>query len=383
MKRTSKNKYMVSGVFFSLILVLFLVISPTLSPFLDRAAMISAVFSMPEGSLAQLQQQLSEQNNPPPLPTAAPHIEPSKPQEVQATPTPSPTLDEDNEDLVSPEEPTQEQPKVPVDIPKKHRGTVINEDLSGYDTGNYYHRGSLWLRNYTDLTEKELDKILSTPTDIKSEFVSEPEVLIYHTHATESYNPTDDEIYDKRYNWRTTDNNNNMVAVGAVIANVLEENGVGVIHDTTQHDYPSYNGSYERSYDTVTKILAENPSIKVVLDIHRDAIEREGGVVVKPTTIIDGEKYAQVMIISNCDDGSGLIPKWRDNLRFASVFSAKIEENNENITRPILFSHRKYNQQLSTGSLLLEFGSHANTIEESKRTAQKVGEALVQVLTEY
>ncbi len=136
--------------------------------------------------------------------------------------------------------------------------------------------------------------------------------------------------------------------MGAVLADTLRAQGIGVIQDTTQHDYPSYDGSYERSYQTVKKYLDAYPSIKVVFDVHRDAIERDGGVVVKPTTRVDGKKAAQLMIISNCDDGSGTIPNWRENLRFAGAIADQIEDAHPDVVRPIMFSYRKYNQQLST-----------------------------------
>jgi stage II sporulation protein P len=185
---------------------------------------------------------------------------------------------------------------------------VQEEDLSGHDGSAFVALQKAWLRNYTDFSAENIQDILATKMKMRLEYTREPQVLIVHTHATESYNPTDAEVYDKRYNWRSTDNNNNVVAVGAVLADTLRAQGIGVIQDTTQHVYPSYDGSYERSYQTVKKYLDAYPSIKVVFDVHRDAIERDGGVVVKPTTRVDGKKAAQLMIISNCDDGSGTIP---------------------------------------------------------------------------
>ena len=164
------------------------------------------------------------------------------------------------------------------------------------------------------------------------------------------------------------------------MAQTLRENGIEVIQDTSQHDYPSYNGSYANSYRSVKDYLAHYPSIKVVLDVHRDAIEREKGLIVKPTVEYNEKKYAQLMPVSNCDDGSGLLPNWRHNLRLAAAFSAALERKVPGITRPVLFSYRKYNQQLSKGALLLEFGSHANTMEEAKNTARIAGEALAEVL---
>lgn len=348
---------------------------PLLSPLAARAALASAVLTMPEGSIAALRQRFADLTEEPPHANA----DPEQPPHSSAVPP-----------LVGPKEgwvwprqvPSSEPPVLLIqpEIPEEQRGDLISENFSGYDGGPFVHRGNMWLRNYTDFTGDELLSILNTPMKLKMEQTDQPQVLIYHTHATESYCPYDSDVYDRRYNWRSTDNNNNMVAVGAVMAQALREAGIGVVHDTTQHDYPSYNGSYQSSHDSVVEYLERYPTIKVALDIHRDAIERDGGVIVKPTVEIDGLKYAQLMIVSNCDDGSGLIPAWRENLRLAAAFDDRLQTNNKGITRPILFSHRKYNQELSTGSLLLEFGSHASTLEEAKRTARLAGEALAQVL---
>ncbi|HHY52704.1 MAG TPA: stage II sporulation protein P [Clostridiales bacterium] len=207
-----------------------------------------------------------------------------------------------------------------------------------------------------------------------------PLVLIYHTHATESFERYDSEYYDTRNTWRSTDNNNNMVAVGAAMAHALEQAGIGVIHDTTQHDYPSYNGSYERSAETIQQYLEQYPSIKIILDLHRDAMERENQTIVKPVVEIDGRKAAQIMIIAGADNGSMGMEHWKQNMRFACDLQNAMERNFPQLTRPILLSHRKYNQHLSTGALLLEFGSNANTLEEAVYSAEMAGRALAELI---
>ena len=332
-----------------------------------QAAAFSAAFSAPDAAAAALRERFSDlTREEEPNPLVRP--EESKPENSPAKePSSSPSS-------------TPEEEAPPPEIPEEYRGTLLTEDFSGYEGGPYYRWNNAWLRNYTEYTSKELDEILSEPTPIRGDASGEIQVLIYHTHATESYCPYDAEIYDTRYNWRTTDVTGNMVAVGTVLTETLRSYGIGVLHDTSLHDYPSYDGSYANSYAAVSRYLEEYPGIRVVLDVHRDAMEREGNVIVKPAVEIDGEKYAQLMVISNCDDGSGLISEWRQNLRFAAALTDAIETRAPGLTRPILFSHRKYNQQLSTGALLLEFGSHANTLEESKRTARVVGEALAQFL---
>lgn len=206
-----------------------------------------------------------------------------------------------------------------------------------------------------------------------------PQVLIMHTHTTECFEPYERDAYDASFNYRTTDSDLNMCRVGDAIAAELEAAGIGVIHDTTIHDYPSYNGSYERSRKTVNAQLKAHPSIKVVLDIHRDAIGGNG-VIQQPTVRIDGKKSAQVMIISGCDDGTMGMPDCLKNFRFASLLQQQMEGDYPGLTRPILFDYRKYNQDLTTGSLLIEVGTHGNTLEQAVYAGELIGKSLSRAL---
>ena len=160
----------------------------------------------------------------------------------------------------------------------------------------------------------------------------------------------------------------------------LEKAGITTIHDSTIHDYPSYNGSYLRSAETVKTILAQYPSIKVVLDIHRDAITSEGDLM-QPVTTISGKKAAQIMIISGCDDGTMDMPNYMQNFRLASLFQQQMENSYPGLTRPIMFDYRKYNQDLTTGSLLIEVGSHGNTLEQVRYSGELIGKSIADALT--
>ncbi len=208
---------------------------------------------------------------------------------------------------------------------------------------------------------------------------SEPQVLIYHTHTTESFEPYVRDFYDANFNYRTTDETKNIVMVGDEITKQLEQNGIGVIHARNIHDYPSYNGSYARSRETITQILEQNPSIKVVLDIHRDAIANDNGTY-QPYVEINGREAAQVMIISGCDDGTLGMPNYMKNFRFASYLQQQIESDHPGLTRPVLFDYRKYNQDLTTGSLLIEVGAHGNSLEQAQYSGQLIGESLAAAL---
>lgn len=208
----------------------------------------------------------------------------------------------------------------------------------------------------------------------------EPYILIYHTHSTEGYEMLDLGWYSKEYNSRTKDTSKNMVRVGDELTRVLEEAGFKVIHDRNIYD-ESYNGAYSRSRVSVEKYLKEYPSIQITLDVHRDAIHYSDGTKCKPTAQINGKKAAQVMIISG-HEGNGVedFPQWKKNLVFALDLQSSAEEVYSELMRPVFFCNRKYNMDVTPCSLLLEFGTDANTLEEAVYSAQLIGDALVNVL---
>ena len=235
------------------------------------------------------------------------------------------------------------------------------------------------VRNETRLSNARIYEESRKRPEFTIESSSIPQVLIMHTHTTECFEPCERDAYDASFNYRTTDPDLNMCRVGDAIAAQLEEIGIGVVHDTTIHDYPSYNGSYERSRKTVKACLKAHPSIKVVLDIHRDAIGGNG-VLRQPTVRIDGKKTAQVMIISGCDDGTMDMPDYLQNFRFASLLQQQMESDYPGLTRPVLFDYRKYNQDLTTGSLLIEVGTHGNTLEQAVNAGELIGKSLGRAL---
>lgn len=237
------------------------------------------------------------------------------------------------------------------------------------------------VNNKTDIPNETLIKESRCLPDFTIEDTSEPQVLIYHTHTTESFEPYVREKYDAGFNYRTTDETKNMVMVGDAIQAELEAKGIGVIHVRTVHDYPSYNGSYGRSRESIVPILEQYPSIKVVLDIHRDAISGDG-IAYQPYVEIDGKEAAQVMIISGCDDGTLGMPSYIRNFRFACRLQERLEGDNPGLTRPILFDYRHYNQDLTTGSLLIEVGSHCNTLEQAQYSGQLIGRSLGGMLSD-
>lgn len=271
----------------------------------------------------------------------------------------------------------EEKKEIP-EVPEERRGTVKEVQYSPKEGGVYIAYENAMIKNCTKYDREKILSVLKTKTDISLSTSTEdtPQVLIYHTHATEGYEPTDRGYFDTEGTWRSTDLSENMAAVGDAICSVLEEKGIGVIHDVTLHDDPSYNGSYKRSAVTVKQHLEENPTIKICLDIHRDAIEPSATEIIKPTAVINGKKAAQIMIISGCDDGSMNMPDFFENLRFAAALANEMETLYPGLCRPVLFDYRKYNMDLSTGLLLIEIGATGNTLEEAKYSGELLANAI-------
>lgn len=235
------------------------------------------------------------------------------------------------------------------------------------------------VRNCTDLSNEFVQAETEKAPDFKIALDGTPQVLIMHTHTSESYEIKEKDYYDEEYTCRSADPENSVVAVGSAIAEQLAAAGIAVIHDGTVHD-STYTGAYERSEATVKSILEKYPSIKVVLDIHRDAIEEFDGSHVAAVTQIDGKEAAQIMIISAADDGTYGIPNYLENFHFACALQNKIESDYSGLTRPVLFQYCQYNQHLTTGSLLIEVGSHGNTVEQAVYTGELIGKSIAEQL---
>ena len=256
-------------------------------------------------------------------------------------------------------------------------GEILARRYSQGSGAGYVTLAAGSIKNSTQHTDAELAAAADGPLPFDIELDSaDPQVLILHTHATETYQPWDELVFDPDFSARTTDTAANMVAVGARMARVLNEAGINTVQDTTLHDSPSYTESYARSAQTARSWVAKYPSIKVILDVHRDAIESDGARI-KPLCQIDGQDTAQVMIIAGCDNGATVcLPNWQENLKFAAAWESAMESAYPGLTRPVLCGYRFYNQDVTTGSLLIEVGGHANTLAEALRGGEYAARAL-------
>jgi len=250
--------------------------------------------------------------------------------------------------------------------------TLIPTSPQGYDVA-----GGLYLYNRTG---ESVDLAAAAEAAVNITLPSEgPQILIIHTHATEAYTPDGTDVYTASDQSRTLEEEDNMLRVGDEMERVFTEMGLSVVHDRTLHDYPQYNGAYTRSKTTVEQYLEQYPSIKIVLDVHRDALVGEDGTVYKAVTRIDGVDTAQVMlVIGHGQNGSN--PHWMENLTLACKLQSSMNTLYPTLARPMAFRASSYNQELSTGSLLVEVGTHGNTLQEALAGARLFARSAGQVL---
>lgn len=203
-----------------------------------------------------------------------------------------------------------------------------------------------------------------------------PTVLILHSHATESYTQTADASYEASSYYRTLDEAHNMLRVGQALAEALEARGIGVIHDTTLHDHPTYTDAYIRSRETVRKYLEAYPTIALVLDLHRDAAEMDGGGQLSTHVRVEGRDSAQIMLVVGSNAGGRLHPQWQENMALAIKLQTALEKRYPGICRPIGVRTERFNQDLSPGALLVEIGAAGDTLEEALQAVEALAEGI-------
>ena len=202
----------------------------------------------------------------------------------------------------------------------------------------------------------------------------EPTVLILHSHTTESFTGGG---YTESSPYRTLEPGHNMLALGALVAEVLEDAGIGVIHDTAFHDYPSYNGAYTHAAQSTRSYLEQNPSIRLILDLHRDAADTPSGQLATACSL-EGEKAAQLMFVLGTDERLNH-PDWERNLSLALKLQTILEREHPGICRDLNLTRNRYNQHLGDLALLIEIGAAGNTLEEAKLAARELAEAIVRL----
>jgi stage II sporulation protein P len=145
----------------------------------------------------------------------------------------------------------------------------------------------------------------------------QPTVLILHSHATECYLP--DGTFAQTSPYRTLDTGRNVVSMGALLADLLEQGGIRVLHDTALHDHPAYNEAYSSSRRAAKAYLQENSSLLMVLDLHRDGVDGDK----QPDTSaqVHGQESAQLMMVVGTKQEG-----WEANMALAVKLTAALEK---------------------------------------------------------
>ena len=245
------------------------------------------------------------------------------------------------------------------------------------DTQEYHSSGAIYFKNETDYPI-DLPALLAknSPVALGTEGV---QVLIMHTHGTEAYTPSAAHPYTPSGEYRTTDGDANMLRVGREIAAILNERGISTVHSTTLNDYPAYNGSYNRALKDIQNYVEQHPTIRLVIDVHRDAIAT-GNTYYKTAAVVDGQPTAQLMFVTGTDAGGLSHPNWRDNLAFQALLHHRMNSLYPGIMRPMSIRASRFNQHIRTGSMLVEVGACGNTLEEALAAARIFANTLADTL---
>lgn len=252
---------------------------------------------------------------------------------------------------------------------------VMAENLAPSPKSVSFASGDASLISLRNTAGHKVDTAASLLTPLSWELTGDaPTVLILHTHATESY--VNSENYPEASAYRTLDEGYNMISVGDRLAQALTQKGISVLHDRTLHDYPSYNGAYTQSRETVAKYLAQYPSIQLVLDLHRDAVTDGDGNQVGHSLATDAGSAAKLMLVVGSDSASLRHVNWQENFSLAVKLHAQLEKVQPGICRPLNLRASRFNQDLMGGMVLVEMGAAGNTRQEALLSADILAQAI-------
>lgn len=251
-----------------------------------------------------------------------------------------------------------------------NRITINREKLMDYDylVQNFYR-----IDRTTTISSDQLNaaELLAKDLTINTE-AGGPVILIYHTHSQEGYADSDGTEAMT------------VVGLGDYLATLLQEiYGIPVLHDRGQYDLPSRDSAYSKAEPAITQILKDNPSIQVVIDLHRDGVA-EGTRLVSQ---VNGKDTAKIMFFNGLSrtTANGDIsylpnPYIQDNLAFSLQMQLAAAELYPDFTRPIYLKGYRYNMHLCPKSLLVEVGAQTNTFAEAKNAMEPLAHLLAQVL---
>lgn len=243
--------------------------------------------------------------------------------------------------------------------------------------GDVESNGKITIRNETKYTVN-IDELMKEPLKFKFD-KKKDKVLIYHTHTTESYLTNISQL-NAFVPTRSRDPRYSVVRVGEELANNLRNKfGMQVIHNATIHDYPDYNSSYSNSLKTVTTVLKAYTNIKIVIDLHRDAMGDNKKL--REVANVNGKNAAKIMFVIATGELKQNHPTWKENLKLALKIQEKLNEQCPQLTLPINLAKYTYNQHVSNGALLIEIGGDGNLLDECLESTKYLAKAINDVVS--
>lgn len=209
-----------------------------------------------------------------------------------------------------------------------------------------------------------LDNTVKSPSFTEGE----PAILIYHTHTTECYR-NDEGITN------TADETKNVVAVGEAMKKEFEAAGYPTIHVKEVFN-TDFSNAYPTARAAILEVLEQNPTVQVVLDVHRDSIS-SGGVDYYPVTEVEGREAAQIMFVCGTDAKGMDHPHWRKNFTYALELSRRMGTLYGQLSRPVNLRTDRFNTHFTDYTLLVEVGSSANTLEQAVYGGQLTARAMM------
>ncbi len=261
---------------------------------------------------------------------------------------------------------------------KENTYPIENITINPKSDKGYVHHGNIWVKN--DSTKGiDLKWLLSAKLPFKLTG-NGPHVLIVHTHGSESYLPQGRDTYTLTDVERTSDKKYNVIRVGDELEAALKAEGISVVHDRNIYDSPSYNGSYTRALESIGAHLKKNPSIKVVIDVHRDAMTADDGTKYRTVAEVNGQRVAQLMLVMSTGESGLPHPDWAENLKLAVKVQNAMSSKYPGIMRPINLRKERFNMHATKGSMLVEVGTSANSLSEAIASVKLLGRELAGIL---
>lgn len=245
------------------------------------------------------------------------------------------------------------------------------EKLNDFDylIQNYYIVDSSTTIRSSDISAAELlAKDLTIAEDVDG-----PQILIYHTHSQETYGGAPE-----------GDDENSVVAVGEYLTRLLtEQYGFSVLHHTGEYDVNDRDHAYSNAAPALKEILEENPTIEVVIDLHRDSVPEKNHLV----TQINGKDCAKIMFFNGLcrttargDLTKMPNPYLQDNLAFSLQMQLAAADQYPDFTRRIYLKGYRYNMHFCPKTLLVEVGAQNNSLEEAMNAMEPLASLLSKVL---